>query len=96
MGDAYRISLSKHRIITGLQQLAGRKMQPGRSANAQPLGGGIDAGENLCVEAQADRGNARVVVLQCGSGPHESWLARSRLASVQRRHLYSVPQSGAR
>jgi hypothetical protein len=59
-------------IIAGLQQLAGRKMQPCRAANAQPLGGGIDAGENLCVEAQADRGNARVVVLQCGSGLHES------------------------
>ena len=55
MGDAYPsragISLSSHRIITGLQQLAGRKMQPCRAANAQPLGGGIDAGENLCVEA---------------------------------------------
>jgi len=28
-----------------------------------PLGAGINAGENLCVEAQADRGLARVVVL---------------------------------
>jgi hypothetical protein len=59
-------------IIAGLQQLAGRKMQPCRAANAQPLRGGNDAGENLCVEAEADRGDARVVVLQRGSGPHES------------------------
>jgi hypothetical protein len=62
MGDAYPrragISLSNHWIITGLQQLAGRKMQPCRAANAQPLGVGINAGEDLCVEAQADRGDA--------------------------------------
>jgi hypothetical protein len=50
----------------------GRGVQPGRSANAQPLRGGIDAGQHLRIEAQADRGDARVVVLQRGSGPHES------------------------
>ena len=37
MGDAYPsragISLSSHRIITGLQQLAGRKEQPCRAAD---------------------------------------------------------------
>jgi len=69
---ARRAVLSFVGIIAGVQQLAGRKMQPCRAANAQPLGGGIDAGKNLCVEAQADRGDARVVVLQRGSGPHES------------------------
>ena len=55
IGDPYPsragISLSNHRIITGLQEGAGRNMQPCRAANAEPLGGGVDAGENLCVEA---------------------------------------------
>jgi hypothetical protein len=40
-------------------------VQPCRAADSLPLGGGIDAGENLCVEAQADCGDARVVVLSC-------------------------------
>jgi hypothetical protein len=44
-----------------------RCVQPGCAADPQTLGGGIDAGEDLCVEAQTDRGRARVVVLRNGS-----------------------------
>ena len=46
---------------------------------------GFDAGENLCVEAQADRRDARVVVLKCGYLPNPSSIcafARFRPAGV--------------
>jgi hypothetical protein len=42
-----------------LQALAGRKMQPCRAANAQPLGGGIDTGENVHRSAPGEMPGSR-------------------------------------
>jgi hypothetical protein len=52
-----------------LQALARCDMQPGRAADPSPPGVGINASEEPCVEAQADRGRARVVVRQGGGSP---------------------------
>ena len=49
------------------QELSCRKVQPLRTADPQALGGGIDAGEHLRIEAQADRGCAGAVVVRRGN-----------------------------
>jgi hypothetical protein len=55
-----------------IQELFGRKVQPCRAADPEPLGGGVDASEHLRIEAQADSGRARVVVPQRVNGQHGS------------------------
>jgi hypothetical protein len=61
------VGLSRHSL---LQDFSGCKLQPCWAADPEPLGGGVDAGKHLSIEAQGDHGRARVVV---ESGPHGGW-----------------------
>ena len=71
-GDRYHNLPSRDRghllsLTPVSQELSCRKVQPLRAADPQAIGGGIDAGEHLRIEAQADRGCACAVVVRRGS-----------------------------